>query len=153
MSAYRTVELAEIDIVAISLLVARCLPHEAWSESQLLAHIQHPDTLNLGAYDEGQLIAFGISRVVLDEAELYQIATHPDYVGRGIGTQLMNDMLSLWRLRGCVMGLLEVNVTNASALRLYEKAGFIENGRRAGYYRTESGRQDAVLMQRVLAEG
>jgi ribosomal-protein-alanine N-acetyltransferase len=41
---------------------------------------------------------------------------------------------------------LEVRVSNFSAIRLYLNYGFIEVGRRRDYYRTEFGREDAILM-------
>jgi ribosomal-protein-alanine N-acetyltransferase len=37
-------------------------------------------------------------------------------------------------------------VSNFSAIRLYFNYGFIEVGRRRDYYRTEYGREDAILM-------
>ena len=41
---------------------------------------------------------------------------------------------------------LEVRESNFSAIRLYNKAGFTEVGQRRGYYPTEFGREDALLM-------
>ncbi|WP_277253864.1 ribosomal protein S18-alanine N-acetyltransferase [Neptunomonas phycophila] len=147
MNRYRVAALVASDIPAIGVLETCCLPHEAWSESQLLAHLQHPDTLNMGVYDQDRLIAFAISRVVLDEVELYQIATHPAYAGQGVASQLLSSLVTRWRSQHCTVALLEVNASNVAALRLYAKIGFVENGRRRGYYQTEAGKQDAVLMQ------
>jgi ribosomal-protein-alanine N-acetyltransferase len=36
------------------------------------------------------------------------------------------------------------------ALRLYARCGFVEIGRRRGYYRARDGREDAIVMRRVL---
>ena len=45
---------------------------------------------------------------------------------------------------------LEVRESNIPARRLYEQNGFVVVGRRRGYYRHLSGREDAVLMRREL---
>ena len=51
--------------------------------------------------------------------------------------------------------LLEVRVSNFPAIRLYLNYGFMEVGRRRDYYRTEFGREDAILMtlRRSAEEG
>jgi ribosomal-protein-alanine N-acetyltransferase len=42
--------------------------------------------------------------------------------------------------------LLEVRPSNETALRLYRKYGFRPIGRRRGYYRADSGREDAMVL-------
>jgi ribosomal-protein-alanine N-acetyltransferase len=39
---------------------------------------------------------------------------------------------------------LEVRISNRAAIALYERAGFVQDGRRRGYYRDPE--EDAVLM-------
>jgi [ribosomal protein S18]-alanine N-acetyltransferase len=41
---------------------------------------------------------------------------------------------------------LEVRVSNAAAIALYRASGFVEIGRRRGYYQNTNGREDALLM-------
>ncbi len=45
---------------------------------------------------------------------------------------------------------LEVRPSNAAALRLYQRMGFEEIGRRRAYYPAGSAREDAIVMRRVL---
>ena len=47
---------------------------------------------------------------------------------------------------------LEVRGSNEAGLRLYEKWGFLEVGRRKGYYPAVAGREDAIVMRRALAD-
>ncbi len=46
--------------------------------------------------------------------------------------------------------LLEVRATNRAALALYTRQGFIEVGRRHGYYPAHEQREDAIVMAREL---
>jgi ribosomal-protein-alanine N-acetyltransferase len=82
---------------------------------------------------------------VVDLAEILNIAINPQYQGRRLGSQLLSHGLqSLPDFIESV--LLEVRVSNFSAIRLYLNYGFNEVGRRRDYYRTECGREDAILM-------
>jgi ribosomal protein S18 acetylase RimI-like enzyme len=48
--------------------------------------------------------------------------------------------------------LLEVRPSNTSALRLYERMGFLRVGLRRRYYPAQGGtREDAIVMTRPLA--
>jgi len=70
---------------------------------------------------------------------------HADYQGRGVGTTLMETLLDLadhWLM--LVRVELEVFADNEQAIRLYEKLGFRQVGRRKNYYRAEH--EDALLM-------
>jgi RimJ/RimL family protein N-acetyltransferase len=58
------------------------------------------------------------------------IVVHPGFVGQGIGTALMGDLLQ-WAEQTPRVGKIEllVRATNARAIRLYSKMGFVEEGR------------------------
>jgi ribosomal-protein-alanine N-acetyltransferase len=86
-----------------------------------------------------------ILATVVDQAEILNIAIDPQYQGHSLGSQLLNYALqSLPAIIEEV--LLEVRVSNFPAISLYFNYGFIEVGRRRDYYRTEFGREDAILM-------
>ena len=44
------------------------------------------------------------------------------------------------------------NIDNLFTQGLYRKMGFVEISRRKGYYPTEGGREDAIVMQKALLE-
>jgi ribosomal-protein-alanine N-acetyltransferase len=46
--------------------------------------------------------------------------------------------------------LLEVRPSNPGAQAMYRRRGFQPIGRRPDYYRTEAGREDAIVMRRPL---
>lgn len=81
--------------------------------------------------------------LVVDEAHINTLAVHPEWRGRGLGEQLLLELLRYARGQGARLATLEVRVGNAAARRLYAKHGFLEVGRRPRYYRDG---EDAVLM-------
>lgn len=91
-----------------------------------------------------KVIAYGGMWFILDEAHITNIAVHPDYRGRGIGTLLLEEMIKYGTSRGMDGFTLEVRKSNSSAIKLYKKAGFLECGTRKGYY-SDTG-EDALIM-------
>lgn len=83
---------------------------------------------------------------VLDELHLLNFCVSPDVQGMGIGQAAMKNLMAQFRESQYTVMLLEVRATNEAAVHLYEKLGFKVDGRRAKYYQTLTGREDAVLM-------
>jgi ribosomal-protein-alanine N-acetyltransferase len=79
---------------------------------------------------------------LLDEANIDNVAVSPHYQGRGFGRALL-----LTALKRC---MLEVRESNVAARALYENNGFVIDGVRPQYYKTQQGREDALLMSRRL---
>jgi len=80
-----------------------------------------------------------------DECHIVNIATHPDWQGRGLGRRMMVEMLAQLRPKGVTEVTLEVRVGNVPAIALYTKFGFTEVGRRRRYY---ADGEDALLLTR-----
>ena len=64
--------------------------------------------------------------------------------------QILDWLAEGARTRGACDFYLEVRPSNAAALRLYARSGFVEIGRRRGYYPAADGREDAIVMRRTL---
>lgn len=95
--------------------------------------------------------AFAIGRAVLDEAELFQIATAPEYQKQGLGKQMLTAFEQSAKAHGCTRAFLEVAQSNVAAQRLYTTSGWSLNGRRKSYYKCEDGSfEDALLMSKGL---
>jgi len=71
---------------------------------------------------------------VLDEGEISNIAVHPDYRCKGVGSALLHAAQEYCRSKGIKTLHLEVRPGNIYALALYRKCGFIRSGLRKGYY-------------------
>jgi [ribosomal protein S18]-alanine N-acetyltransferase len=90
-------------------------------------------------------VGFAIASLVPPEAELESIGVTAEFQKRGIGGRLVGEMEKNLRLRGVTKVHLEVRDSNLAAKRLYASLGFIETGRRSGYY-TDSI-EDAITMR------
>ena len=85
--------------------------------------------------------------VVQDEAEIIDIRVGERYRRTGIGESLLTQSFEKLRLSKIRSVFLEVRSTNTAALALYEKLGFAMMGRRENYYKTATGREDALTMR------
>ena len=98
-----------------------------------------------------RLIAYSILMPVLEEIHLLNLTVAPDFQGQGWGTEmlLMSMRLAATALHGESM-LLEVRPSNSVGLALYEKHGFKSIGIRKQYYPANNGREDALILRRLL---
>jgi [ribosomal protein S18]-alanine N-acetyltransferase len=90
---------------------------------------------------------FVLMRVVADEAEGLTLAVRPSARRRGLGRDLTGEGVAAARALGAERVFLEVAEDNAPARALYAGLGFVEAGRRRGYYAgADGGRRDALLL-------
>lgn len=107
--------------------------------------------LNLKLCVEDRLVGFVICQLVLDEANLFNIAVHPDFQGRGFGKKLLNELIAQLHQRNILTLWLEVRQSNHSAQQLYLQTGFNEVDTRKNYYPTPDGkRENAIVMALYL---
>lgn len=104
-----------------------------------------------GCFSVGDARCFALVRVVVDEAELLTIATHPDHQRQGLALTCMARWQASAHDQKANRGFLEVAADNAAAIALYRNCGFETAGLRPGYYpRAGQPPVDAVLMTRSL---
>ena len=96
------------------------------------------------AMDSSKLLGFALLRC-FDDAELIRIAVDTRQRRHGIGERLLDNLLQEARAREIHNIFLEVRSSNVPAIRLYEKAGFINAGARKGYYSNPT--EDAIIMR------
>lgn len=96
---------------------------------------------------EGRIVGYFVVMIVVDEAELLEIAVDSDVQGRGYGKTLLKAAAAAARAQACRCMHLEVRASNARARKMYASAGFCETGLRKNYYPTENGREHALLMR------
>jgi len=136
------------DAAAIAAIDALDNP-SPWSESACAESLRYCDALV--AQDANAVPrAFVLFQVVLDQCEILNIAVDRSARRRGLGARLLQQALQVARARGAQSCFLEVRESNRAARQLYRAAGFVEQGRRKGYYRLGATSEDAVLMQREL---
>ena len=96
----------------------------------------------------GSLSGFALSRRAAEEAELLTVAVAPVARGRGVGGTLLGFHLARLAQSNVQELFLEVDESNAPALALYRRFGFIKVGQRAGYYALPDGRRATALVLR-----
>jgi ribosomal-protein-alanine N-acetyltransferase len=82
------------------------------------------------------------------QADVLTIAVRPAYWGRGIGSALLDALVTAARDRGCAEVFLEVRADNSRAHGLYRRRGFADIGIRRGYYQPSGA--DAITMRKDL---
>lgn len=92
-------------------------------------------------------LGFGITLQAVDEVELLLIGILPEARGAGLGSMLLDSLLSAAAAQGATRALLEVAAENHAAIASYTKVGFTICGRRKQYY---PGPTDAVLYEKAL---
>ncbi|MGH1479928.1 MAG: GNAT family N-acetyltransferase [Geminicoccales bacterium] len=103
---------------------------------------------NLSGLDGMRGVGFALCRVIRDEAELLSIGVGPNYRRRSIGAVLLRDSMERSQKMGAQAMFLEVATDNKSAQRLYQSFGFVEVGKREGYYsRPDGTRMSAFTMR------
>ncbi len=83
---------------------------------------------------ETQILGWCACRVIWPEAELLKIAVKTNTRQRGIGSSLLEHLLSELLKRNVTSLFLEVRSNNRVALDFYEQHGFLQVGGRPGYY-------------------
>lgn len=93
---------------------------------------------------DGRVVGMLVLWMIIDEAHIATLATHPEFRRRGIAEQLLLTALDEAHTEGAQSALLEVRAGNNAAQTLYHKYGFEVVGRRERYYKDNN--EDAVLM-------
>lgn len=95
-----------------------------------------------------KLHGFVLSRQAADEAEILTIAVSKASRRRKVAGALLRAHLASLRRKGVKTLFLEVGENNPAGRKLYANAGFVEAGRREGYYRQGAGDPVAALILR-----
>ena len=124
-----------------------------WSEKSLSPYVSpSPGDSRFALVLEvaGEFVAFLLYTRLLDEANIDSVAVASSRQGRGCGRALLLAALNRMSEAGLQRCMLEVRESNLAARALYENNGFIVDGVRPRYYRTDQGSEDALLMSRRL---
>ena len=115
-----------------------------WTKEGFLTFLMKENGMFLVVEEKGRILGYCGLLTVLDEGDVTNVAVRRDRQREGIGNFLMESMIRLAEERGITMIHLEVRAGNETAIRLYERQGFVRDGLRKGYYTDPT--EDAVLM-------
>ena len=145
-----TIELRRLglgDLQGIEEIERRAYP-TPWSRSMFAGELAKSSSICLGAFDidgeDGTLCGYLIVSRYVDAWHVMNVAVDVNRRGRGIATMLLERLFELTEGDARRGYTLEVRVSNATAIALYERLGFEGRGLRRGYY--TDNREDALIM-------
>ena len=124
------------DLASVMEIEAQSFPNP-WHESTFRGEIQHrPISFPLVFVHStlNQVIGYIVFWVIGEEAQINNIAVHPEFRRLGVGEQVLRQVIGQLRTSGVTMVTLEVRPSNTGAQTLYRKLGFKMIGLRKGYY-------------------
>ena len=83
---------------------------------------------------DGKICAYGGMIIAVDEGQITNIATHPDYRRRGYGRAIVEALIKYAKNNRLDSISLEVRESNRAAIDLYSKLGFKVEGKRRDFY-------------------
>jgi ribosomal-protein-alanine N-acetyltransferase len=115
-----------------------------WYEKEL----ERPDVCFIYVLrtDSHPVAAFCAFWLVAEQVHINNLAVLPDLRGRGLGTYLLEGIIAEAVHLGAEMLTLEVRHSNEAARRLYQRAGFFQDGLRKNYYTNPV--EDALILSR-----
>ena len=116
-----------------------------WAESMIRKDANQLAT-NFVWLVEGEVVGYLYGQNVVGEVTILNVAVDPKHQGKGYGKKLLLAFMDAMKAAKGEEIWLEVRESNTRAAQLYESLGFNEINRRAGYYPTAHGREDALVM-------
>lgn len=153
---YAAMTAADIDTVAAAEARLHVTP---WTRDQFAESLAAGHDALLARDTTGRLVAYGVTLTAVDDVDLLTLGVVPEMQRQGYGAALLGELMARAKARQAQRMVLEVRAGNRPALALYERLGFVEIGRRRGYYPAAKssagaaatpGREDAIVMARVL---
>ncbi len=119
-----------------------------WSEKSLCDFIKNQNTEMLIAEDASGIIGYAGAYLLIDEADIANIAVTSRARRRGVASRLVQELEKALRRRDITSATLEVRQSNSGAISLYTSEGYEQIAIRRGYYL--SPREDAIIMKKIL---
>ena len=139
------VKMEQSHVAPIAALEKLCFS-DPWSENSIAYELTSRLSYWLVAVENGEVVGYIGSQSVLGESDMMNVAVHPDHRRKGIAEALVLALAKDLKERDNVCLTLEVRVSNAPAIALYEKLGFAQVGLRKNYYRNP--KEDARILRK-----
>ncbi len=120
-----------------------------WTEQMLIDELEVPGARFFTAVDsKGEVVGYVGANNNAGEVYLGDVAVLPSRAGTGIGTVLLNKLITVCIEENAEFISLEVRKSNLAGRRLYERCGFREVGKRPDFYSMPT--EDAIVMTKRL---
>lgn len=118
-----------------------------WNENILTNELSNPNSYYVVAKNRNEILGFGGILQILDEATLTNIVVKKTSRRHGIGSLILQNLITTAINNKSNFITLEVSNNNTPAINLYKKYGFKEVGLRKKYY---NHKEDAILMTKYI---
>ena len=143
-SIVREMELSDIDSVVDIEKNSFPIP---WTKGTFISELKRNKLARYYVVEvDGRVVGYAGLWLIMNEAHITNIAIHPKYRGKGMGKKLVGELIEEILKINIYRITLEVRPSNAAALALYKKFGFVPCGIRPEYYRDNN--EDAIIMWR-----
>ena len=105
-----------------------------WSEKVYRETLVIPGVEYVVAELNNTVVGAAGVRNIAGTGEITNVMVLPDCRGRGTATRMLVELIARGRKLGATDFTLEVRAGNDTAIRLYEKLGFVCEGTRYGFY-------------------
>lgn len=131
------------DIEQVAELEKECFSMP-WSESLLQKEVDNENSLFCVCDIDSRIAGYAGMYFIPPEADIANVAVTKDFRGRGIAGDILTFMFDKAGESGITEFTLEVRISNASAIKLYERLGFQNEGIRKNFY--DNPKEDACIM-------
>ena len=121
-----------------------------WDAADFDTYLSRETDDVLGLYIKGTLAGLSVVRTAVDQSDILTICILKKYRGKGAARTLLATSEDAVKQRGADIIFLDVAEDNPAAIALYRNAGYVQHGRRSGYYRRPGARIGALLFQKKL---
>lgn len=136
--------MAEEDVESVS-QIERQLFSKPWTKQDFMNAMSDRHNIYVVAENEQQdIIGYCGIWGVLDEGQITNVAVRTEDQGKGIGFEMLSELIRMGRDEGLLQYTLEVRVSNKKAIMLYQKLGFEEEGIRKNFY--DKPVEDGIIM-------
>lgn len=118
-----------------------------WNYDILKQELECSNSYFIIAKNNNEIVGFAGLKSIVDEADIMNIVVKKSYRNNGVGSLLLENLISTAKLLNLKTITLEVNENNLSAIKLYDKFNFNHICIRKKYYNGES---DAIIMKKNL---
>lgn len=131
----------------VAQLESKCFSHP-WSLKSLESELNNDGSHFYVCVEDGRVLGYIGMNAVVDEGYIFNVAVDENARKRGIGTALINTLVTFAKKNSLAFLTLEVRQSNENAIRLYSDAGFVKVGERKNYYSAPT--ENAILMTKYF---
>ena len=136
---------AEVPLAAMH---RACFPEGPWDAATLERILTLAGGFGYLAWQRDAPVGFILARDLAGDVEVLSVGVLPQWRRRGVGRALIGAVVAKAERDGLGSIVLEVATENTAARALYAAFGFVQVGRRPGYYRQTGGRADGLILRR-----